>query len=70
MDATTFVNELEPVAERLLNRHLATAKEWFPHELVPWDRAAGRGIDDADRDWKPDMFPMSDGVRSRARGGT
>jgi acyl-[acyl-carrier-protein] desaturase len=32
--------ELEPVAERLLNRHLDSAEDWYPHEEVPWDRAA------------------------------
>lgn len=25
---------------RLLDRHLSKAREWFPHELVPWDRCA------------------------------
>ena len=41
--------ELEPVVGRLLERHLATTKEWFPHELVPWSRgrdfvAGERGV--------------------------
>ncbi|MEA3216778.1 MAG: acyl-[acyl-carrier-protein] desaturase [Acidimicrobiia bacterium] len=31
--------ELTPVAEQLLERHLGTAREWFPHELIPWSRA-------------------------------
>ena len=36
--------ELEPEAERLLERHLAVAEEWFPHEYVPWDRGrSGQG---------------------------
>ena len=35
-----ILRELEPEAERLLNRHLASAEEWYPHEQVPWDRAA------------------------------
>ena len=35
--------ELEQVVEVNLNRHLATAKEWFPHEYVPWSR--GRDFD-------------------------
>ena len=35
--------ELTPVAEALLERHLAQAKEWFPHEIVPWTR--GRDFD-------------------------
>ena len=34
-----ILRELEPEAERLLNRHLASAEEWYPHEQVPWDRA-------------------------------
>ena len=28
---------LEPMVEQLLRRHLDTAKEWFPHEFVPWE---------------------------------
>ena len=31
-----LLRELEPVAEENLNRHLGVAKEWFPHEYVPW----------------------------------
>ncbi len=31
-----LLSELEPTATRLVERHLATSKEWFPHELVPW----------------------------------
>lgn len=31
---------LESTAEHLLERHLATSKEWFPHTLVPWGDAA------------------------------
>jgi len=37
--------ELEPLVASLLDRHLAAAKEWFPHEYVPWDR--GRSFTDA-----------------------
>jgi acyl-[acyl-carrier-protein] desaturase len=35
-----LLHDLTPSAERLLERHLMTAKEWFPHEFVPWERAA------------------------------
>ncbi|MDG4830286.1 acyl-ACP desaturase [Solwaraspora sp. WMMD1047] len=35
--------ELEPVVERNLERHLSLAKEWFPHEYVPWSE--GRTFD-------------------------
>jgi acyl-[acyl-carrier-protein] desaturase len=61
MDANSVVAELEPVVSRLLERHLQSAKEWFPHELVPWER-----IKDGDpRDpWCEDQAPMPDAVRS------
>jgi acyl-[acyl-carrier-protein] desaturase len=39
MDDVAILTELEPEAERLLNRHLETAEEWYPHEHVPWERA-------------------------------
>jgi acyl-[acyl-carrier-protein] desaturase len=33
-----LLNELTPVAESLLERHLRASKEWFPHENVPYSR--------------------------------
>ena len=36
-----LLSDLEPVVVTLLERHLATSKEWFPHEHVPY----GRGRD-------------------------
>ncbi|GAA4489529.1 acyl-ACP desaturase [Rhodococcus olei] len=32
-----LLQELEPVAEANLNRHLSMAKDWHPHDYVPWD---------------------------------
>ena len=40
MDDAALLSELEPEVERLLNRHLESAEEWYPHEHVPWDRAS------------------------------
>ena len=31
-----LVAELEPAVARELDRHLSMAKEWFPHQYVPW----------------------------------
>ena len=45
MNDNQLLTELEPVAERLLNRHLDSAEDWYPHEEVPWDRAARLGVD-------------------------
>ncbi len=33
-----LLTELEPVVATELDRHLSTAKEWFPHQYVPWSR--------------------------------
>ncbi len=38
MDAASILRELEPVAAKLLDRHMGVAKEWFPHEMVPYSR--------------------------------
>ena len=60
-DQTQMLAELEPEAERLLNRHLTMTQEWFPHEYVPYSE--GR---DFDRDpWTPDQ-PRLDGVARTA----
>ncbi|MGI5493670.1 acyl-ACP desaturase [Microtetraspora malaysiensis] len=40
---TELLVELEPVVGRELDRHLAVAKEWFPHEFIPWSE--GRTFD-------------------------
>ncbi|GAB0101748.1 acyl-ACP desaturase [Nocardia sp. JMUB6875] len=52
--ARALLAELEPVAESNLNRHLSMAKDWHPHDYVPWDEgrnfAAMGGID-----WEPEQ---------------
>ncbi|MET8048641.1 acyl-ACP desaturase [Streptosporangium sp. NPDC005286] len=40
---TELLLELEPVVAGELDRHHKVAKEWFPHEYVPW--AEGRNYD-------------------------
>ena len=61
MDAGELLATLEPTAGRLLDRHMAQAKEWFPHELVPW----GQGRDfEPGWEWSPDDSTMPDEVRS------
>jgi acyl-[acyl-carrier-protein] desaturase len=55
-----ILNDLEPTVERLLERHLHTSKEWFPHKYIPHrdardfdletdstDEFSGKSIDDA-----------------------
>jgi acyl-[acyl-carrier-protein] desaturase len=39
VDDASLLTELEPTVAALLDRHLAKTTEWFPHRLVPWERA-------------------------------
>ncbi|MGI8663373.1 MAG: acyl-ACP desaturase [Acidimicrobiales bacterium] len=61
MDDAALLHELTPTAQALVDRHLSTSKEWFPHELVPWSR--GRDFVPGE-DWAPSEYPMPDAVRS------
>ncbi|AYF79631.1 acyl-ACP desaturase [Nocardia yunnanensis] len=63
MTPTALLAELEPVAEANLNRHLALAKDWHPHDYVPWDEgrnfAAMGGID-----WEPGQSRLGEVARA------
>src|SRR5918911_2413366 len=52
-----LLHELEPVVAANLDRHLAMAKEWHPHDYIPWSR----GRDFAflgGSDWVPEDSPL------------
>ena len=55
--AEELLRALEPTAEGLLNRHLGMAREWFPHELIPYSL----GRDYEGEPWTPDQ-PRLTGV--------
>ncbi len=61
---TDLLRELSPVVEGELNRHIGVAKEWFPHDYIPW--SDGRNFDGlmGGDPWTPDDTPMSDVARS------
>jgi acyl-[acyl-carrier-protein] desaturase len=42
-DTRRLLVELEPVAAAEVDRHLAAARDWYPHEYVPWSE--GRTFD-------------------------
>jgi acyl-[acyl-carrier-protein] desaturase len=52
-----LLDELEPEAGRLFDRHLKVAQEWFPHEYIPY--RLGRDFDK--EPWTPDQ-PRLTGV--------
>ncbi|GAA2060253.1 acyl-ACP desaturase [Streptomyces carpaticus] len=51
---------LEEVVEKELNRHLAVAKDWMPHEYVPWSE--GRNFDGplGGEPWAPEQSKVTD----------
>jgi acyl-[acyl-carrier-protein] desaturase len=54
---TALLTELEPVVAANLDRHLSLAKDWQPHDYVPWSR----GHDFAflgGSDWQPEDSPL------------
>lgn len=60
---TEMLMELEPVVEGELNRHLSVAKEWFPHEYVPWsDGRTFDGVLDGEA-WSPEDFSIPEAAR-------
>jgi acyl-[acyl-carrier-protein] desaturase len=57
------LRELEPVVEENLNRHLGVAKDWNPHDFVPW----GEGRDFAylgGEDWDPEQSKLDPDAQS------
>ncbi|GAS87451.1 acyl-ACP desaturase [Mycolicibacterium brisbanense] len=58
MDSQTAVlHELEPVVAQNLDRHLAMAREWFPHDYVPWSRGRDFAFLGGE-DWQPEDSPL------------
>jgi len=58
-----LLKELEPVAEANVNRHLAAAVDWHPHDYVPWDR--GRNFSaTGGTEWAEEQSPLSEVARA------
>ncbi|MRH92866.1 acyl-ACP desaturase [Nocardia sp. SYP-A9097] len=54
-----LLTALDPVVGQNIDRHLSIAKDWYPHDYVPWDEgrnfAAMDGID-----WDPEQSRLSE----------
>jgi acyl-[acyl-carrier-protein] desaturase len=61
MLAFELPDALDAAAVQLLERHLDRAKEWFPHELVPWSRGRDFGGEEGE---SPPGRCLAPGVRS------
>jgi acyl-[acyl-carrier-protein] desaturase len=56
--------DLEPVVEAELNRHLTTAKEWMPHEYVPWSEGEDYSGPLEGREWTGADARFSEAART------
>ena len=58
LDSAQLLAALEPTVEDNLNRHLAAAQEWMPHEYVPWSQ--GRDFFELGGEpWSVEQSPLS-----------
>jgi acyl-[acyl-carrier-protein] desaturase len=57
---TKLLYALEEVVEKELNRHIGVAKEWMPHEYVPW--SDGRNFDGVmgGEAWSPEQSKVTE----------
>ena len=60
-DDAALLAEVEPAVAKLLDRHIGVAKEWFPHDYIPY--SLGRDYDK--EPWTPDQ-PRLSGVAQTA----
>jgi acyl-[acyl-carrier-protein] desaturase len=52
-----LLRELEPVVATNLDRHLGIAKEWHPHDYIPWSRGRDFAFLGGE-DWTPEDSPL------------
>jgi len=68
MQAVELLAVLEPTAAKLYDRHMGVAKEWFPHEYVPWSRgrdfSPGQQWLPSDADFGEGGWTLPDAVRA------
>ena len=58
-----LLHQLEPLVAANLDRHLSLAKEWFPHDYVPWSRGRDFAMLDGE-DWSPEDSPLDPVART------
>ncbi|MFE0042983.1 acyl-ACP desaturase [Streptomyces albireticuli] len=61
--AESVLRELEPSVERLLERHLAAAHDWLPHQFVPWSGARDFDGPLEGAAWQPEQSALSPAVQ-------
>jgi acyl-[acyl-carrier protein] desaturase len=60
---SSLLHDLEPVVEQNLNRHVGAAKEWMPHDYVPWSQGRDFAFLGGE-DWTPQDSPLDPVART------
>ena len=55
--------ELEPVVAENLDRHIKVAKEWHPHDYVPWDEGRNFAFLGGE-DWSPEQSRLDETAKA------
>ena len=58
-----LLRELEPVAEKLINRHMSMFKDWNPHDYIPWSDGKNYYALGG-QDWDPEQAKLSEVART------
>jgi acyl-[acyl-carrier-protein] desaturase len=61
---TQLLVDLEPVVETELNRHMSQAREWFPHEYIPWSEGEDFSGPLDGKEWTPEEERFSAAART------
>src|SRR5215208_1873302 len=57
------LTELEPVVAENLDRHIRMAKEWHPHDYVPWDEGRNFAFLGGE-DWSPEQSRLDETAKA------
>jgi len=63
-DTMALLFELEPVVAGEIDRHLTQAKEWFPHEYIPWSLGEDFSGPLNGREWTEEELKFSEAART------
>jgi len=58
LETAVLLKELEPTVARNLERHLAAARDWLPHEYVPWSEGRNFSLMDGEA-WSVEQSTLS-----------
>src|SRR3954466_6808070 len=58
-----LLEELEPVVAENLDRHLAIAQEWHPHDYIPWSQGRDFAFLGGE-DWAPEQSQLSETAKA------